>query len=158
MRPVLETLEAAGGIYVAMFGFAVISGVFPLVNSELALIGLTLSIGSLPKMLVLAVIVACGQTISHSSLFFTARGITKVTTEGREKWHARIARARQIVEKWGERWLLLLGAAAIFGLPPMMIVSVAAGALGVRFRTFLGIGLLGRIVRFVTIVLGAHYI
>lgn len=154
----LETLEAVGGIYVAMYGFAVVSGVFPLANSELALIALTLSVDSLPKALVLALIVACGQSTAHASLFFTARGVAKVTTSGREKWEARIAKARELVDRWGGRWKLLLAVAAVFGVPPMMLVCVAAGALGVRFRTYLAIELLGRIVRFVTIVLAAHYI
>jgi len=156
---VLHTLEAVGGIYVAMFAIAVVSGVFPLVNSEVTLITITIAIGTLPKALVLAVIVACGQTITHSSLFFTARGIARATTKQSPKWNARIAKARALIEKWGERWILLLCLAAVFGLPPMMLIGVAAGALGgVRFRTFVIIGLAGRILRFAALAIGAHFI
>jgi membrane protein YqaA with SNARE-associated domain len=154
---VLEALEAAGGIYVAMFAIGLVSGVFPIVNSELALIGITLSIDSLPTAIILAVIVAVGQVITHSFLFFTARGLTKVTAKRREKLEARIEKARALVDKWGNKWLLLMTAAATLGVPPMILVALAAGALGVRYRTLIAIDLTGRIARFIVIAIGASY-
>ncbi|HEY5927914.1 MAG TPA: VTT domain-containing protein [Kofleriaceae bacterium] len=154
----LETLEAAGGIYVAVFALAIVSGVVPLFNAEIALIGLTIAVGSLPKALVFAGLIAIGQTISHSSLYFSARGVTKVTAKRRAKLEARIARARAIVERWGDKWLLLLCASATLGIPPMLLVSVAAGALEVRFRTYAIIAIIGRTVRFTALALAAHYL
>lgn len=155
---VLETLEAVGGIYIAMFAIAVVSGVFPIVSSELALIGMTVALGDLTRPLVLAVIVAIGQTISHSTLFFAAREVTRVGAKKRAKLEARLAKARALVARWGDKWLLLIAAAALFGVPPMVLVSLAAGALGVRFRTLVTIGLPGRATRFIAIALGAHFI
>lgn len=154
----LDTLQAAGGIYVAMAVIAVISGVFPLVNSEVALSIVTLELGSLPQALVLAVIVACGQTITHTTLFFTARGVTEVSAKRREKLQAKIEKGRALVERWRDRWLLLVALAATFGLPPMILVALAAGAFGYRFRTFVIIGLLGRLLRFTTIAAIAYYV
>jgi membrane protein YqaA with SNARE-associated domain len=155
---VLESLQAAGGIYVAMFIFAIVSGVFPLVNSELALGTLAIVSHDLPQSLALAVIIALGQTISHSTLFQTSRGVTDVGAKRREKLQARIARARATVERWRDKWLLLLFAAATLGIPPMMLVSIVAGALGFRFRSFVIVGLIGRIIRFTAIAIAAHYL
>jgi membrane protein YqaA with SNARE-associated domain len=62
-----------------------------------------------------------------------------------------------------ERWRLngrgrvaggpLVGLSALTGLPPFYLLSIAAPALGVRFRTFLVMGLAGRLLRFGALVL-----
>jgi membrane protein YqaA with SNARE-associated domain len=155
---VLESLEAAGGIYVALFAVGVISGVFPLVNSEVALALTAMAIDSVPKVLTLAVIVSLGQSTTHSFLFFTARGVTKASAKKREKLQARIEKARALVERWGNKWLLLISAAATLGFPPMILVALAAGALGVRWRMFVILDVTGRIARFMTIALAADYL
>jgi membrane protein YqaA with SNARE-associated domain len=155
---VLDSLHAVGGTYVAMFVVALISGVFPLVNSEITLGVLAMNIDSLPESLALAAIVAVGQTITHSTLFLSARGVTELGAKRRHTFEARIARARAIVERWRDRWMLLLFAAATLGLPPMMLVSVAAGAFGFRFRTFVIVGLIGRVIRFGSIAVVAQFI
>ena len=46
----------------------------------------------------------------------------------------------------------LIGISAFTGLPPFYLVSVAAPALGVPFRTFLAVGLAGRLLRFGVLV------
>src|SRR5674476_266341 len=52
VHSVLDALDSFGGIYVAMFLFAILSGVFPLANSEAALIALgAASSYSMPKLI-----------------------------------------------------------------------------------------------------------
>ena len=153
----LETLQATGGIYLAIFVVALVSGVFPLVNSEITLGLIALQV-ALPQALVLAVIVAIGQTITHSTLYLSAQGIAEISSKRREKLQAKLARARAVVERWRDRWLLLLFCAATLGIPPMMLVSLAAGALGFRFRSFVIVGLIGRVLRFGGIALAAQFI
>ena len=46
----------------------------------------------------------------------------------------------------------LIGVSALTGLPPFYLVSIAAPALGVRFGTFLAMGLAGRLLRFAVLV------
>jgi len=158
VQSVFDTLNSVGGIYVAMFVVAVISGVFPLVNSELALVALARTVDSWPKLIVVGVIVALGQTVTHATLFESARSLTKLGEKRRQRFEARIARAREVVNKWQTSELLLLASAATVGLPPMMLVAVVGGALGIRFRTFVLIGLTGRVARFTTIVILAHVV
>jgi membrane protein YqaA with SNARE-associated domain len=152
---VLEALQASGGIYVAMFVVAVVSGVFPLVNSEIALATIALSGASIGQLLPLAAIIAVGQTITHTTLYLSAQKLTTFGEQRRAKLHARIDRARVVVARWGDRSLLVLAASATVGLPPMMLVAVVSGALGIRLRTFVLIGLAGRVLRFAALAIAA---
>lgn len=152
-----ETLRAGAGLPIAVVVIAVISGAFPVVNSELTL-GYIATQVPLSQALGYAVLIACGQTITHSGLFFTARGLTKVSEDRRPKLHAKIEKGRALVARWQDRWVLLVILAAVFGLPPMILVALAAGALGYRFRTFVLLGLAGRIVRFIAIAVAAYYV
>lgn len=157
MQSMLDSLDAFGGIYVAMFLFAVLSGVFPLANSEAALIALGAgSTYEWPKLVVLAVIVALGQSTTHALLFQSARGLAKAGAKRRPKLEARIAQARALGAKWEKSELLLITLGATIGIPPQVLVALLAGVIGIRFRTFILIDVAGRIVRFVTIVLIAH--
>jgi uncharacterized membrane protein YdjX (TVP38/TMEM64 family) len=99
------------------------------------------------------VIIACGQMVSHSLLFFTARGATKAGGKRREKMKARIERARARVARWGNKRLALLISSAVLGLPPFLLTCIAAGALDIKYRLFVSVGLTCRIVRFTGLAL-----
>ena len=157
VHSVLAALDGFGGIYVAMFLFAILSGVFPLANSEAALIALGVaSPYGWPKLVALAVIVALGQSVTHAMVFQSARGLAKVGAKKRPKLEARIAQARALGARWQKSELLLIALGATVGIPPQVLVAILAGVVGIRFRTFVAIDVTGRIARFVTIVLVAH--
>ncbi len=157
MDSFLATLDGFGGIYVAMFLFAILSGVFPLANSEAALIALGAgsSYGG-PKLVVLAVIVALGQSVTHAVVYQSARGLSKVGAKKRPRLEARIAKARELGARWQKSELLMIALGATVGIPPQVLVAMFAGVVGIRFRTFVAIDVAGRIARFTTIVLVAH--
>jgi membrane protein DedA with SNARE-associated domain len=158
VQGVLDALDGFGGVYLAMFVIAILSGVFPLTNSELALgaIGATSSY-EWPKLVVLAVIVAIGQSITHALLYFAARGASKAGAKKRPRLEAKIAKAHELAQKWQKSEVLLMVLGATVGVPPQALVALVAGAIGIRFRTFATIDVSGRIVRFATIVLVAHF-
>ena len=159
MHGVLHALDNFGGIYVAMFVFAIISGVFPLANSEAALIALgAASEYETPKLIVLAVIVALGQSVTHALLYQSARSLAKAGAKRRPKLEARIAKAHAIGERWHKSELLMISLGATVGIPPQALVALFAGVIGIRFRTFVAIDVAGRIARFITIVLVAHIV
>ena len=150
----IDSIEGAVGIYLASFVIAVISGAFPLVNAEVYLASIVIaSRVEWPQLIVLGIIIACGQMVSHSLLFQAARGVAKVGGKKREKLEARIARARARVASWGNKRIALLVTSATLGLPPFLLTCVAAGALGIRYRLFVTVGLAGRIVRFTALAL-----
>ena len=154
----IEALESVGNIYIATFLIALVSGAFPLANGEIYLGTVTIGVGDLSTALVLSVIVAIGQTITHSVLFQVARGVVAVSAKRRERLEAAIAKAKTVVVRWKGRVTVLLCTAATFGVPPMLAVSLTAGSLGVRFRTFVAIGLAGRIIRFAVIAILASLV
>jgi membrane protein YqaA with SNARE-associated domain len=155
----LATLDSVGGIYVAMFLFAMLSGVFPLANSEAALIALVVgSTYSMPKLVVLAVIVALGQSVTHALIYESGRGVAKVGAKKRPKLEARIAKARALGARWEKSELLLIALGATIGIPPQVMIALLCGVIGIRFRTFIAIDVAGRIARFTTIVIVAHLV
>jgi membrane protein DedA with SNARE-associated domain len=159
VQSVLDTLDGFGGIYVAMFLFAILSGVFPLANSEAALIALgAASSYSWPKLIVLAVVVAIGQSVTHATLFQSARRLANAGAKRHAKLEARIAKARELGAKWQNSELLLITLGATIGIPPQVLVALLAGVIGIRFRTFVAIDVSGRIARFTTIVVVAHLV
>jgi membrane protein YqaA with SNARE-associated domain len=157
VQSVLTTLDSYGGIYVAMFLFAILSGVFPLANSEAALIALgAASSYEWPKLVTLAVIVALGQAVTHALVFQSGRGLANAGAKKRPKLEARLAKARELGAKWQKSEKLLITFGATVGFPPQVLIALLAGAIGIRFRTFVLIDIAGRIARFTTIVLVAH--
>jgi membrane protein YqaA with SNARE-associated domain len=157
VHSVLQTLDGFGGIYVAMFLFAMLSGVFPLASSEAAMIAFgAASSYSVPKLLVLAVITAAGQSVTHASVYLSGRGLANAGSKGRPKLEARLAKAREIGARWEKSELLLIALGATIGIPPQLLVALLAGVIGIRFRTFVSIDITGRIARFVTVVMVAH--
>ena len=159
VQSILATLDGFGGIYVALFLFAMLSGVFPLASSEAALIAL--GVGAQydwPKLVVLAVVVALGQSATHAMVYQSGRGLAKAGAQRRAKLEARLAKARALGARWEKSELLLISLGATIGIPPQVIIAFLAGVIGIRFRTFVAIDVSGRIARFVTIVLVAHLV
>jgi membrane protein DedA with SNARE-associated domain len=158
VQAVLDALDGFGGVYLAVFVLAILSGVIPITNAELAM-GV-LGAGSSydwPKLVLLAAIAALGQSVTHASLFFTARGLAKAGAKRRPKLEAKIAKAHELAERWHKSEILLMVLGATVGIPPQVLVALVAGIIGIRFRIFAAIDILGRTARFTTIVLAAHY-
>jgi membrane protein YqaA with SNARE-associated domain len=157
VQSVLDSLDAFGGIYVALFLFAILSGVFFLANAETALIAIgAKSTYAWPKLIVLAIIVALGQCVMHALLFQSGRGLAKAGAKKRPRLEARLAKARELGAKWQKSELSLIALGATVGVPPQALIALLAGAIGIKFRTFVAIDIPGRILRFVTIVAIAH--
>jgi membrane protein YqaA with SNARE-associated domain len=109
-----------------------------------------------PKLIAIAVVVAIGQSVTHAIVFQSARRLAKTGAARSPKLEARIAKARELGAKWEKSELLLIALGATVGIPPQVLVALFAGVVGIRFRTFVVIDVLGRIARFVTIVLVAN--
>jgi membrane protein YqaA with SNARE-associated domain len=151
VRSLLDSIVAALGIYTGTLVVGVLSGLIPIVNGELFLIGVVLLSGKLWPAIVLAVLVAVGQMLAKFILYKMAHGATGLGKESR--FGKKLEAAKAKVEKWKEKPLAITFISALTGLPPFYIVTLLAGALGVRFRTFLVLGIIGRVVRFVAIAL-----
>ena len=134
----------SAALFFAALSGALVSSLVPFVNAELLLLGLAL--GAPAAAPLLAVVVAVGQMAGKSALFFGGSRLSQSALESRlERWRLRRLGGRGAAP--------LVGLSAFTGLPPFYLLSVAAPALGIRFRTFLVMGLAGRLLRFGGLVL-----
>jgi membrane protein YqaA with SNARE-associated domain len=121
-----------------------ISGVLPFINAELLVAGTAVAAPGIGVPIVAAVS-AVGQMTSKTLLFALARWAPSRLPE---KARSTLARACGAVERRGGAAGSLVFASAAIGLPPFYGVSLAAGALGMRMRSFLASGTAGRLLRF----------
>ncbi len=141
---------ATFGIYLGTLLFCFGSGLIPIFNAELFLVAVsTWAVSSVAPLPLIVALAAAGQMSAKIILYYSARGVLEKATGRRQ---ARIERARLKLARWRQRpiWYLLIS--STFGLPPFFIISLLAGALKIRLRTFLVIGTLGRVLRFGVIV------
>ena len=146
-----DGVEGIVGVYLASFVIAVVSGVVPVVNAELYLVGVVLAVGGIPEALVLALLVALGQMIAKSAIYRASLGAAKLSERRAQKLAAKLERARTLAERHRRKPLGVTFLSASLGLPPFYVVSILAGILQVRFRAFFAVGFAGRLLRFGTI-------
>jgi membrane protein YqaA with SNARE-associated domain len=137
---VIEALGIYGGTLVTCF----VAGIVQVINTEAVLLGVSLWLVDSPTQLPLvALCAATGQMAANVGFFYAGRGGARVP-----RLRAKLDAVRAKIATWQKRPTLVLIAAAIVGLPPLVLVAVAAGALGIGIRRFAVIGLLGRVLRF----------
>lgn len=151
----IDSIEASVGIYLATLIVSVLSGLVPIINGEVYLVAAILVAGDPTISIVLALIVAAGQMIAKIGLYYAAKGAGELGT--RTRFAQSLAKARALVERWENKPLTLLFVSAVFGLPPFYLVSLLAGLVGIRLRTFLLLGIVGRVIRFVALALLVLY-
>lgn len=140
------------------------SALLPLVNAE-AYAVITTAGATAVSVAAVVVALSVGQTIGKVVLFETARRGRRWLPQHRPPRSDRARRRAARTARWAERaagWLRsdrtgapVVLAAATVGVPPLAIVSVAAGAAGQRRRVFVPLCLLGRLTRFTILVLPA---
>jgi membrane protein YqaA with SNARE-associated domain len=135
------------GVYAGTFVVCFLAGLIPLINAELWLIAVTLMLASPAGLPAIVVLAALGQMVAKVLLYYAALGTVKLP--GLDK---RIAKARAQLDRWRDRPRWVLWASATLGLPPFYIISLLAGALEIRLRTFCVIGMTGRLIRFSALV------
>ena len=151
----MDAIVEATGIYLATLIVGVLSGLVPIVNGELFLLGaIKLLADDLPGAMVVAMLMAAGQMIAKVLLYHAA---LKATELGTGKLAEKLRGARTRIEKWKSKPFAVLVASATLGLPPFYLVTLAAGVLQIRFWPFFWIGIAGRVVRFAVLALLIYY-
>jgi len=137
------------GIFLATFLFSLAGGIIPVLNVEAYLLSIS---ALMPGSTMVPVVVAAsaGQMAAKSLLYLSGRGLLRLplrtAREGVERLAARLANYQG-----GSNTLVLVS--AVIGIPPFYGVSVAAGALRLRFVAFFVVGSLGRAARFAVVFL-----
>jgi len=131
-------------LWAVTFLVSLLGGLVPFVNVEAYLISVSaLSPGLAPLGVVLAA--ALGQMAAKSVLYLAGRGFVRLPL-GRHQARVDHATARLAHGDWKATVLLFISAST--GLPPFYVVSIAAGFVRFPLGAFLGLGLIGRFLRF----------
>jgi len=136
-------------------GMGMASAVVPVVNAE-AMVAAAGAGLPLRAALITAVALAVGQTIGKILLFEAARRGRRLKERSGRPSRALRPWQQRLMDRLSGRWAAggTVLASAGLGLPPLALVSVAAGMAGTRRLDFAACCLFGRIARFL-IVAGA---
>jgi membrane protein YqaA with SNARE-associated domain len=142
--------EILGGL---LIGTAV-SGIVPLINAELLVVGAAIAAPGIGVPLLAAVSTA-GQMSTKTVLYGVARWAPRWLPP---RARAVLGRASGALAARGGTASSLVFASAAIGVPPFYGVSLAAGALEMRLQDFLVSGAVGRVVRFGALAWTARYV
>ncbi|WP_432511578.1 hypothetical protein [Kineococcus sp. SYSU DK001] len=139
----------------SLLGLSFVSALTPFVNAEAALVA-TQALEE-PVPVVPAALVAAAGQMGAKYLYFRL-GYWRSSRKGKA-----LPRWQEKLNAWSEaalsggRWrgVLVIGLSSSIGLPPLLLVSVSAGLARVRTLDFLVVGVAGRFLRFLAILLGA---
>ena len=122
-----QTLLGALGIYGGTVVACFIAGIVQVINTEAILLGVSIwLVDDAAQLPLIALCAAIGQMIANVGFFYAGRGAGALP-----RVHAKLARAKDKIARWKQRPNLVLIAAAIVGLPPLVLVAVAAGSLDI---------------------------
>ena len=150
----IADLSAHLGVPLATFAVCLVSALVPLVNAELYLLAVGALVAPVALPLI-AVLAAAGQMVGKLVFFLAARGAGRFAGEGARR---RLDGWRDRLDRWRGSEPALLFVSSSVGLPPLAIVSVVAGLVGMRARTFLVIGFAGRLLRFAVVLAAPHLV
>ena len=136
-------IPAAAWACLATFAYSVAGGIVPILNIEAYVIAVSAASAD-AAVFPVALAAAVGQMVAKSVVYLAGSGAlktTRVRPRGLEGLTARLARAE------GRALVVVLGS-ALTSVPPLYAVSLAAGALRMRFVRFFVVGCAGGFVRF----------
>jgi membrane protein YqaA with SNARE-associated domain len=140
-------------LWFTTFAVCVVGSLIPLVNTEVYLISVTLLS---PSEFVLPLVVAAtvGQMTGKVAMFYAGRGILSIRSQ---KIRDRVLglRDRLGARPWLARFTLF--SSSVVGLPPLYVVSVACGTVGMGIVSFILIGTVGRFIHFAVVALLPQY-
>jgi membrane protein YqaA with SNARE-associated domain len=152
----IETLQGDLGLYGATFVICFIGGLVPVVNCEVYLtLAVTQWMTSPAQIPAIVLLASTGQMVAKLLLYLTAAGALKLPTG---RYQAKLEKARVRIERWRSKPKWILFVSASLGLPPFYVISLLAGAFGIKLPAFLVIGLAGRVLRFTVIVVGLSWL
>lgn len=140
-------------LWITTFGVCVAGAIIPFINTEIYL----LSVSALsPRGFVWPLVTAAtlGQMVGKVAMFYAGRGVLRIR-------HARVRRAVESLRgRLESRPLLAKGvllSSATVGLPPLYVMAVACGTIGMGVVSFFLIGSVGRLIHFAVVALIPQY-
>ncbi|HEX6041391.1 YqaA family protein [Longimicrobium sp.] len=135
-------------VWLTTFGVAVLSAVIPLINIEIYLLGAS---ALAPREMVIPLVIAgtLGQVIGKIALYYAGSGALKIPGK---RLQAALQKMNTQMQERPRMGGALVFVSATLGLPPYYVVTLAAGAAKMNLPMFLGVSLIGRLIRFAIVV------
>jgi membrane protein YqaA with SNARE-associated domain len=140
-------------LWITTVAVCIVGSIIPLVNTEVYLLAVS---AVAPREFVVPLVVAAtiGQMLGKVVMYYAGRGMVRV----------RSVRVRERVADWRAKlekrpWLArgVLFSSATLGLPPLYVVTLTCGAIGMSLATFVVIGSIGRLIHFAVVALLPQY-
>ena len=130
---------------VGYYAIAVLSAVVPWVNAEVVMISAVPFAPSRSALAALVLVVSAGQMTGKALMYWAAR---KSTLAHSPRMQPAIDRWRVRLQQRPRSALAVTFWSALVGIPPFLVVSMAAGTLRVAFGRFMAVGTAGRVLHF----------
>ena len=140
-------------LWLTTLGVCLLGAIVPFVNTEIYLVTVA-ALAPKPFIGPLVVAATLGQMIGKVGMFYAGRGVGRVKNE---RVRAGVAKLRDRLG--GRPWAakLVLFSSATAGLPPLYVMAVACGTLGMGVVSFFAIGTVGRLIHFTVVALLPRY-
>lgn len=149
------------GEVLGLLGVSIASALIPLINVEVYLVGLA-AVSSNDQVWLLAAVGGVGQMLGKLVWYYLGANSLRW---GWVRRRVEKPKAQAKLELWQRRThdrpvvgALMVLASGATGFPPFAIVSVLAGQLRMNLWLFLGVGLVGRTLRFAAFLGGADWL
>lgn len=135
------------------FAVCMVGAIIPLVNTEIYLLSVS-ALSPIEFIAPLVLAATLGQMTGKVGMYFAGRGVLKLPNE---KFRDRVLSLRERLEQrpWVAKATLF--SSATFGLPPLYIMSIVCGTLGMGLLSFVAIGTVGRLIHFAVVALFPQY-
>lgn len=148
----MDQLLPVLGLYTGTYLFCFMSGFIPVLNAELFLVGLSLTL-SKPESVLVLLLASTGQMTAKAILYLSGKGVLRFS---KKRYENKIAEIEAKMEKWESKIDFFIFLSAFTGLPPFYLVVILSGIMNVNFIRFCISGLLGRTLRFGLVMFFPH--
>lgn len=136
-------------LWLTTFAFCVAGSIVPFLNTEIYL----LSVSALaPQSFLVPLVLAAtaGQMVGKVAMFYGGRGVLRLPSD-RVRRGVLALRAR--LEARPRLTGAILFSSATVGIPPLYLMSIACGSVGMGLASFVVIGTVGRLIHFGVVAL-----
>jgi membrane protein YqaA with SNARE-associated domain len=141
-------------LWLTTFAVCVAGAIIPFLNTEVYL----LSVSALsPRAFVWPLVAAAtlGQMAGKVAMFYAGRGVLRIRSR---RLHLGVGKVRARLENRPRAARLLLFSSATVGIPPLYLMAVACGTVGMGVVSFFLIGSVGRLIHFAVVALLPQYV
>lgn len=140
-------------LWLTTFAVCVVGAFIPIVNTEVYLFSVS-ALSPAEFIVPLVIAATVGQMVGKVVMFYGGRGIGKLRS-ARVRLHVSSMRRRLKSRPHVARFVLFTS--ATLGLPPLYVVSIACGTVGMGIASFVVIGSVGRLVHFAVVAMLPQY-